>query len=171
MSQPTEETALQAMMRDFQDAEGLDINTPYSPVEFMRDLDAVNDPARQLPAPGVRVAWRNPASGHTHVLSCPPDEFSMRLIHYLRDRHGEQTGGSRALRFMAVMTFTLRCRERLDIAQLNWPDSAQGSAERKLEFLNFLLHYPVPRERQFEPAAIPDRAVAQFLVSEARKPS
>jgi len=157
--------AFEAMMHREIAAQQWDINTPYPVAEYLMDLQAIAVAKGQNSE--VSTKWRNPQSGHVHVASCPADHLYLRTYRTLMDRHGDHKGGGRGLRACAMVAFFNRCRERLDATALNWLDARQGDTERKYMFLKFLLHYPVPPEKQFSPEAIPTEAVDEFLAAES----
>ncbi len=70
-----------------------------------------------------------------------------------------------ALRAIALHNFWHCHRPQLDAHGLNWLHTATSEAEasRKLNWLQFLLHYPVAPDQQFHPATIPDKALEEFL--------
>jgi hypothetical protein len=156
----SEQDALHDMVDRFFAQRGCNINEAYSALEYLRDQEAITNAA--CDSEPIIHTWRNPASGHTHVLRCSQDDYRLRTCNVLLDRHGEPSGINRALRTLALISFFNRNRERLDAERLNWLDIGT-SAHRRFRFLTFILNYHVPADRQRGEDAIPASAIDEFL--------
>jgi len=164
MSRKKEDEAFFKMVDKFIETEGYDINTPYPVNQYLQDLLTATktpDQAEQL-----STVWHNPETKHIHLLSCPPNDVLMNVYQYCMNRYGTQIGAGRALRYQALAHFFNHCRSQLDANGLNWLNPKEGSPTRKLAFLNFLLCYPVVKEKQFSSETIPTSALDDFLAQE-----
>lgn len=163
---PEDNSRFDDLMRQQLFAWGWDINEPYSPLEYLEDLQLVATAAPDARDP--RTAWRDPETGEQHVLTVNADHLLLRVYQQLIERHGRKKGGSRALRSAALMAFRQRHQTQLHAAGLDWMNPACGEADRKLRWLDFLLQHPVRQSQQWKPDAIPETAIAGFLADEPR---
>jgi len=161
-SQADPRAVLDAHIRQTVLAQGWDINTPYNAALYLRDLHSL---ATTPPGPPVRMEHLVLPSGQRHIFEASGDTLPLRLYQRCLEVHGDLEGGGRALRAIALHNFWHRQRQQLDAHGLNWLRQATSDSEarRKLDWLQFILHYPVAPERQFHPEAIPDAALEEFL--------